>query len=291
MFVRQLVQAWIRQAAQEQLRDAVSGIPRGGPVEGESQSESEAARDAPPPEVGVLFALGVESGGLVDRLQDVTRRRFKTRTEFEGALQGRRVLVVESGVGTAAAERATKRILERYSPAWVISAGFAGALRDDLRRGHVIMADSVLDAAGNELQVGLKMDAAQIAGTRGLHVGPLLTVDRIVRTADEKRTLAGRHKALACDMETFAVAHACQEHKTRFLAVRIVTDALDDELPPELEALVSQKSSAGRLGAAAGAIFRRPSSVKDMWRLKEEAIKASDRLAKFLEGVLPQLQR
>ena len=40
---------------------------------------------------------------------------------------------------------------------------------------------------------------------------------------------------------------------------------------------------------AAGAIFNRPSSVKDMWNLREEAIKASDRLAKFLEGTVEQL--
>jgi adenosylhomocysteine nucleosidase len=237
-----------------------------------------------------LFGLGVESGGLVDRLEGMTRRRFKTRVEYDGLLQGRRVVAVDSGAGAEAASQATERVIARHQPAWIVSAGFAAALRDGVRRGHILMADTVVDAQGEELHVGLKMDPAAVAATRGLHVGRLFSVDHLVRSVEEKRRLAEQHQAIACDMETAAVAHMCRQHKTRFLAVRVISEALDDELPPELESLTHQTTSAAKLGAAAGAIFRRPSSVKDLWRLKEEAIKASDRLAKFLEGVFDQLQ-
>ena len=81
----------------------------------------------------------------------------------------------------------------------------------------------------------------------------------------------------------------CSDEKVRFLSVRIISDGVDDELPIEIERLLDQPSFAGKLGAAAGAIFRRPSSVKDMWKLKEDAIQASDRLAKFLAGTIRQL--
>jgi adenosylhomocysteine nucleosidase len=289
MFVRQLVTAWLRQAAQEKLREAVSDAARAAASE-QGVPHAQAEGDALLPcEAAFLFALGVESGGLVDRLEGMTRRRYKTRTEFHGLLQGRPVLAVDSGVGIEAATRAADKVIGRHRPAWVVSAGFAGALREDLRRGHIVMADSVADLSGKELEVGLRMDQQAIAATRGLHVGRLLTLDRIVRSADEKRSLGEKHTALACDMETFAIAETCRRNKVRFLAVRVISDGLDDELPPELEQLVNQKSSAARIGAAAGAIFRRPGSVKDMWRLKEEAIKASDRLAKFLESVFEQL--
>ena len=36
-------------------------------------------------------------------------------------------------------------------------------------------------------------------------------------------------------------------------------------------------------------MFQRLSSVKDMWKLKNEALKASDRLARFLAGVAEQV--
>ena len=151
------------------------------------------------------------------------------------------------------------------------------------------MADRVLDCHGDQLEVGLKIDPQVIAATKGLHVGRLLTVDQLIRSADEKRSLGEQYDAVACDMETAAVADVCRQRGVRFLSVRVISDTVDDHLPKEIDKLMSQKSLAGKLGAAAGAIVNRPGAVKDMWKLKEDALKASDRLAKFLVGVIPQL--
>ena len=83
---------------------------------------------------------------------------------------------------------------------------------------------------------------------------------------------------------------ACvQRGRGALLPVRIITEAVDDQLPIEIEVLLEQKSLAAKLGAATGALFRRPSSVKDMWKVKEDALKASDRLARFLVDVVGQL--
>jgi adenosylhomocysteine nucleosidase len=101
--------------------------------------------------------------------------------------------------------------------------------------------------------------------------------------------LAAEFGAIACDMETMAVAQVCRRRHVRFLAVRVISDGLDDRLPPEMERMLDQRSLAGKLGAATRAIFQRPGSVKDMWRLQETARRASDRLANFLAGVIPQL--
>ena len=117
-------------------------------------------------------------------------------------------------------------------------------------------------------------------------------VDRrqLVRQRDEKEQLAAEFGAVACDMETMAVAQVCRRRQVRFLSVRIISDGLDDRLPPEVEHMLDQQSLAGKLGAATRAVFQRPGSVKDMWKLREIAHRASDRLAKFLVGVVPQLQ-
>ena len=73
------------------------------------------------------------------------------------------------------------------------------------------------------------------------------------------------------------------------MSVRIITDTVDEELPKEIERMLDQKSLAAKLGAAAGAIWKHPSTVKDMWQLKEESLRASDRLARFLVGVVANL--
>lgn len=241
--------------------------------------------------VGVVFALGIEAGGLVDLLQGVVRTEGAGFSAREGGLRGRRVVVVESGVGRQAAEQATEALIQGHQPRWIISAGFAGGLHESLAQGDILLADQLVDASGCQLAVDFHLDREAIAAQRHLHVGRLLTADRIIADAAEKSILGREHGALAVDMETLAVAEACHREKTRFLSVRIISDAVGHTLPKDIDYLVKRKSTAGRIGAAAGAILRRPGSIKDMWQLKEDALVASERLAKFLAGIIEQLPK
>ena len=313
MLLRWLVNQYLsnpslRDAAQERVREVVSDVlterpPRKlaagpgatagspGATAGLPSSAGTGAADDEflACDIAFIFALGIESGGLVDCLKGDETSRNKHGIERAGKLDGREVVIVESGVGAAAAARATKAAIEFYQPKWVVSAGFAGALHENLRRGHVLMADTVSRESGEQLSVGIKLDPQVLASTKGLHVGRLLTVDRLIRHPAERRSLHEQTAALACDMETFAVAEACRDAGTRLLSVRIISDAVDDELPRELEHLLSQKTLAGKIGAAAGAVMHRWGAAKDLWKLREDALKASDRLAKFLRGTIGQL--
>ena len=108
-------------------------------------------------------------------------------------------------------------------------------------------------------------------------------------TPEEKTELGRQHEALACDMETMVIAEVCRQQKVRFLAVRVITEGVDERLPVELERMFAQKTIAGKLGAATGAILRRPGAVKDWWKYQQEGLQASERLAKFLSGIVAQL--
>jgi adenosylhomocysteine nucleosidase len=193
------------------------------------------------------------------------------------------------GHGQAAARRGAEVLIEGHRPRWVISAGFAGGLQPPTERGDIVMADSVVGDHGERLAIDLRMPTADDSPSRHVHVGRLLTVDRIIKTAEEKRLLGQQHAALAVDMETLAVAQVCRKQKQRFLAIRAITDAVDDQLPADVERLLNRPTMARKIGSAAGSLLRRPSAAKDLWRLRESAIVAADRLAKFLEGVIKQL--
>ncbi|MBC8357049.1 MAG: nucleoside phosphorylase [Planctomycetes bacterium] len=286
MLLRWLVSNWVRQNAQEHLRSAVTEAMRGAHSAEEHDGEGE---PLPPIDVVVVFALSIESGGFIDLLQERITTRCHSHIEHRGQLNGRQVLVADSGVGQGAAMAVTADVIRLHQPNWVISAGFAGALQPELRRGHILMADDVTDVTGKRLSIGLTVDHAAIEASPSLHVGRLLTVDQLIRTKSQKEQLGTNHRALACDMETLAVAEACQNAGAKFMSVRIISDSMEDELPKEIEGLMAQDSLVGKIGAAAGAIVNRPSSVKDMWKLKEDALKATDRLARFLTGVIDQL--
>ena len=83
-------------------------------------------------------------------------------------------------------------------------------------------------------------------------------------------------------METFAVAEVCRHRGVPFSAIRVINDTADEVLPPDVEHLLSQKPGAAQWGAALGSVWRRPASAKDMYQLRENALIASGRLAKFL---------
>lgn len=286
MLLRYLVSNWVRQTAEQRVREALStGKDEADSAQGASP---DASGPSPPAEIVCAFALGAEAGGLVDLLSGCVTSRCARFVEHVGDLRGRRVAVIETGVGQEAAREAVRDVINIHQPEWVVSAGFAGALIPEVRRGQMVMPRQIINTQSEKLAVGLQIDQTQ-EQTGGLHCGSLLTVDTLVRTRERRQQLADEFSAVACDMESFAVADACRQDKVKFLSVRIISDSVDDELPAEIERLLDQDSLASRLGAATGAIFQRPSSIKDMWNLKEQALRASDRLAKFLAQTVEQL--
>ena len=285
-----LLRNWLMGTARKSMRGAAANAAKGAVDQRDATTDSR-PRDQPPPvcHLGLVFALGIEAGGLVDRMAGVVMNAGSGFIAREGGLHGKRLVVIESGVGCAAAARATQALILGHRPQWIISAGFAGGLHDSLAQGDILMADQIVDMHDRQFEIDLKLSQDSFASRRRLHIGRLLTAERIIREPDEKRALGKRYGALAVDMESWAVAEVCRNEKIRFLAVRVISDAIGQTLPEDIDFLIKRKSTAGRIGAAAGAILRRPSSIKDMWQLKEDALVASDRLAKFLAGIVGQL--
>ncbi len=222
--LQSLLRNWLLGQAREQMRAAAAQAATG------AADQAQPADEQAPPErkrevchVGLVFALPIEAGGLIDRLSGVIRIEGHGFVAREGGLDGRRLVIVESGAGRAAAARATTALVAGHHPQWIISAGFAGGLHDSLAQGDLLMADRIVDQTGRVLDIDLKIDRQ---AQRHLHVGRLLTMDRVIDTAEEKAALGRQFDALAVDMETIAVAEVCQEEKIRFLSVRVIIDAL-----------------------------------------------------------------
>ncbi len=129
---------------------------------------------------------------------------------------------------------------------------------------------------------GDQHDRQECLSSSGVHRGPLLTADHVVRLPEERKSLFQRYGALAVDMETFAVAEVCRRRQVAFSSIRVINDLADERLPRDVEHLLAQKTGAARLGAALGAVWQRPASLKDMYQLRENALIASGRLAQFL---------
>ena len=196
MLLRWLVNNYLRDAAEQAIRQTITDA-----TARPESSTAEGTDEDLPCEVAVIFALGIEAGPLVDKLQDAASSKRPHLVEHAGTLAGKLAVLAEGGVGQKSAAAAARETIRAYEPKWVISAGFAGSLSNSVQRGHLLMASAVENLAGEALQIELKMES-----TPRLHTGKLLTVDQIIRTTAEKKSLGEKHQALAFDMKTLAIA-------------------------------------------------------------------------------------
>lgn len=277
---RTIFRQWAQQTAAETFQSRVQEL-----AEQAQQQESAPPRSV---DVGIVFALASESGGLEDRLEDKVWIRGEAGQVVIGNAGGKTVALITTGPGAKSAYVGTEALILGHRPRWIVAAGFAGALVETIQRLDFILPDRILDTTGRSLQVGLKLEPGT-AETNRLHVGPLLSLPELVRSSQKRRELASQHGALAADLESFSVAEVCRQHQVPMWVVKIVTDGVDDQLPPEVAYLMKPRKWTEKLGAVAGAIWNRPSSVKDMWRLNELSLRASDRLAVFLISMIRSL--
>jgi hypothetical protein len=89
-------------------------------------------------------------------------------------------------------------------------------------------------------------------------------------------------------METFAVASIAVDLGLRFLALRVISDPAAETLPPEVLSLVGP-TGGYRVGAAVGAILKRPASLAAMLRMRDNANESAERLAVAVASVIPRL--
>jgi hopanoid-associated phosphorylase len=158
----------------------------------------------------------------------------------------------------------------------IISMGIAGALAPALISGDVVISTEIV-SRGTRLPADPRW-ADRIAMrlpkvTRGAIAG----ADAIVASADAKAALHEATGAIAVDTESFPAAEAAAARGLPFAALRVISDAAKDALPPA--ALVAMRPD-GRLalGAILRSLLAQPSQLRDLLRLGNDSERAFRRL-------------
>jgi adenosylhomocysteine nucleosidase len=117
--------------------------------------------------------------------------------------------------------------LEHHQLDVMVCSGLAGALRPELEVGDLIVSSNdsaIIDTAAQALE------NANIS----FHLGPLVTVAQPVLTPAARHELAARSQAIAVDMESQTIATLCQERDMPYLALKAISDRMEDDLSPIL---------------------------------------------------------
>jgi nucleoside phosphorylase len=163
--------------------------------------------------LGVIAALGQELGPTLKAIPTTTRLIYNLKIHESPAL-----IFAAGGVGTRLAAAAALLVADQCKPDALLSIGFCGALSDDLETADLILGGTMNHPATESL-LTLAQGAAPKARS-----GTVVTVDKVVLGAEEKRALAKKTGALVVDMEADAVAIAAKARGLGFLAVKVVID-------------------------------------------------------------------
>ena len=201
-------------------------------------------------------------------------------------------LAVCSGTGVSNSHNVAKQLLWSEKRAYcLLICGFAGGLVDGLTPGTLVIGDSVTDRSGKVLTADSRLLAIaesvrlpELAAMRGT----IFTDIKVLTQSVEKQALAQSRDVIAVDMETFAAAEVAQEMGVPWLAVRVVTDGADDDMPFDFNAMTGADGNVNK-GRVIASALTHPQTIPALIRLGARSSLAAKNLARFLEAYLPLL--
>jgi adenosylhomocysteine nucleosidase len=167
-----------------------------------------------------------------------------------------------------------------------ISSGLAGALKEELRPGELITplkARTLRNDANADSDPGFRERAIQQGA---LPIETLITVNRIVSTAEEKARLSFFGEAV--DMESAIIMAQFAAATVPVLTIRAVSDAADEDLPIDFDRCLTPQGAIKPMNLL-NAIVRRPGKLPNLVRFGRQSSQAAQRLAGFLDDFIASL--
>jgi len=179
-----------------------------------------------------------------------------------GSLDGRPVVARLCGIGVPRAAACAHDLLTAHAPAHVIVIGVAGGLGAHVRVGDVVVPEVVIDLTdGRELRPTHL--GTTVAG------GRLLTSGDLIKDPDELARLRDAG-AIAIDMETAAIARACEDNGVTWSVYRGISDDAFDPLVDEAILALTRPDGTPDLAAVARFLGRNPARARLLRRLARD---------------------
>lgn len=200
--------------------------------------------------IGLIGAMEEEIRLLKQALQHESEQVVAGYTFYQGQLSGQDVVLVQSGIGKVNAAMTVTLLKQLFDVNLVINTGSAGALGHGLKVGDVVVADQLrhhdADVTAFGYQIGqmagmpaayethsaLSDLAAQLYQAKGKQVyrGLIVSGDAFVAGPSQQAPIkANFPEALACEMESAAIAQAAYVLKTPCVVIRAISDSADDQ--------------------------------------------------------------
>jgi adenosylhomocysteine nucleosidase len=222
--------------------------------------------------IAVLTAIPEEIAAFGAHLTETGRETVAGIAIHHGTLDGRSVVLAESGIGKVNAALAATVLFDRFGCSGIVFSGVAGGLDPHLAVGDLVIATDVIQhdygaMAQGALEVyragalpfpefrgdvALKADQALIAAARGAlcdaRFGTILTGDYYLGCGQTRERLFSSFGGKAVDMESAAVAQVAEAFGAPWLIIRALSDLAGEDSRLDFQAFARE---AARKAAAA----------------------------------------
>lgn len=229
--------------------------------------------------IAITFALPAESSDFIRLLEKPAQHSREGVESIRGRLHGKSVAVIHTGVGRKICGERMEVLLRRERFAYLISAGFAGALDKDLRIGDLLIAENFSSPA---LLRSPHLDLAD----DGLFLGKVLTASGMIESKAEREQLARETGAVAVDMETEFIADACAEHELPILSLRAISDTPLEPFPAPAHVLFDVEKQKTDFARLALYLATHPGAISRLNAFRERVAVARKNLTATLEKIL-----
>ena len=194
---------------------------------------------------------------------------------------------VITGMGVENAMRAVDSVMAMKTPyQFCVSAGFAGGLSDNDSIGDILVAEGVQQLGKSKTLMCSRNLVYAARGDGAKQIKLFLTSDHVVRTVEEKKQLAPF--AGAVEMEGFGIASVAQAHRLPMVAIRVISDTTERDMPIRIDTMVDDKGRVS-VGGVVRQVVRHPLQLPALIRLGRESRTAAEALANFLEAFIKKL--
>jgi adenosylhomocysteine nucleosidase len=192
-------------------------------------------------------------------------------TLYAGALNGKPVVTIVTGMGTKLATDGLTRLLDAVEVERVFVVGITGAVENETPIGTLVCPEAVVDSA-----TGAEHRPEQLGP--GTPSGKMWTTDVLITDADQIAALRAKG-VVSLDMETAALAAVCEARHIPWSVYRVISDRATDGTVNEEVFHLSNQDGTPRPAAVAKYFLTHPGQVPTMMRMAKEAKLATETAA------------
>lgn len=209
--------------------------------------------------IGIIGAMEEEISRIKELMENVTITSKASMDFYEGTLEGKKAVVVRSGIGKVNAGMCTQILADVFGVDAVINTGIAGSLNNEVNIGDIVVSTDVLHHDMNATGFGYergqipRMDTLAFPADEklrnvavdvcrevnpeiGVFQGRIVSGDQFISENTVKEDIIAAFGGYAVEMEGAAIGQAAYLNNIPFLIIRAISDKADGSATVDYQA-------------------------------------------------------